>query len=128
MRRFLTLAILLSLLTGCANIASLLPTPVSATVPTNTSVPPTATATFVSPTVTPGGPRTLHIWVPPQFDPSAGTTAGELFQERLDEFVQGHSNLRIEVRVKGDSGTSDIVSALAATRSAAQPTWSLLMH
>lgn len=119
MRRFLTLAILLSFLSGCANIASLLPTPEPASVPTNTSIPPTATATFLSPTVTPGGPRTLRIWVPPQFDPSSGTAAGRLFQERLDEFEERHSSLRIEVRVKAENGTSDIVSSLAATRSAA---------
>jgi multiple sugar transport system substrate-binding protein len=119
MRRFLTFAILLSLLTGCANIASLLPTPEPATVPTGTSVPIITTATSVSPTVTPGGPQTLHIWVPPQFDPFAETAAGALLQERLDEFVARRPNLRIDVRVKAESGTSSLLNALTATRSAA---------
>jgi ABC-type glycerol-3-phosphate transport system substrate-binding protein len=122
MRRFLTFAILLSLLTGCANIASLLPTPQPVTVPTNTSIPTlTATSTSVSPTVTPGGPRTLRIWVPPQFDPSAGTPAGRLLQERLDEFVARRPGLRIDVRVKAESGTSSLLNALAVTKSAAPP-------
>jgi len=119
MRRFLTFAIFLSLLTGCANIASLLPTPEPAIVPTSTSIPITATATSVSPTVTPGGPRTLRIWLPPEFDPFAGTAAGALLQDRLDEFVARRPGLRIDVRVKAASGTSSLLNALTATRSAA---------
>ena len=119
MRRFLTIAIFLSLLTGCANIASLLPTPKSATVPSSTPTAPASTATPVPPTVTPGGPRTLRIWVPPQFDPFAGTEAGALLQERLDEFIPRHPGLRIDVRVKVESGTSGLLNALSTTRSAA---------
>jgi ABC-type glycerol-3-phosphate transport system substrate-binding protein len=119
MQRFLTIAIFLSLLTGCANIASLLPTPAPATVPTSTSIPITTTATSASPTVTPGGPQTLRIWVPPQFDPSSGTIAGTLLQERLDEFIARQPGLRIDVRVKAESGTSGLLNALATTKSAA---------
>jgi len=119
MRRFLTLAILLSLLTGCADIASFLPTTAPATVSTNTSVPPTATATSVTPTATPSGPRTLYIWVPPQFDPSANQTAGALFQARLDEFVTQHTDIRIEVRVKAEEGASSLVNSLEATKAVA---------
>jgi ABC-type glycerol-3-phosphate transport system substrate-binding protein len=119
MRRFLTFAIFLSLLTGCANIASLLPTSEPGTVPSNTPTPATSTATPVTPTVTPGGPRTLRIWVPPQFDPFAGTEAGALLQERLDEFVTRRPDLRIDVRVKAESGTSSMLNALSTTRSAA---------
>jgi multiple sugar transport system substrate-binding protein len=119
MRRFLTIAIFLSLLTGCANIASLLPTPEPATVPPNTPTPTTTTATPVTPTVTPSGPRTLRIWVPPQFDPSVGTAAGVLLQERLDEFVTRRPDLRVDVRVKAESGASGMLNALSTTRSAA---------
>jgi len=119
MRRFLTFAIFLSLLTGCANIASLLPTPEPATVPSSTPTAITTTPTPVIPTVTPGGPRTLRIWVPPQFDPFAGTAAGALLQDRLDEFVARRSGLRIDVRVKAESGNSGLLNALTATRSAA---------
>ena len=122
MRRFLTIAIFLSLLTGCANIASLLPTPEQATVPPNTPSPTRTTATPVTPTITPGGPRTLRIWVPPQFDPFAGTAAGELLQERLDEFVTRRPDLRLDVRVKAESGASGVLNALSTTRSAAPST------
>jgi multiple sugar transport system substrate-binding protein len=119
MRRFLTLVIFLSLLTGCANISSLLSTPEPATVPPSTSTPiATSTATATS-TVTPGGPRTLRLWVPPQFDPAAETPSGIMLQKRLDEFVARRPGLQIDVRVKAESGTSSLLNALTATRSAA---------
>lgn len=119
MRRFLTISVFLSLLAGCANISSLLATPVPATLPPNTPTPFTSTTTPLPPTSTPGGPTTLRIWVPPQFDPGAGTEAGALLQERLDEFVPRHPSLRIEVRVKAASGTSGLLNTLSTTRSAA---------
>ncbi len=122
MRRFLTIAIFLSLLTGCANLASLLPTPEPATVSPNTPTSTRTTATPITPTITPGGPRTLRIWVPPQFDPFTGTAAGELFQERLDEFVTRRPDLRIDVRVKAESGASGVLNALSTARSAAPST------
>jgi multiple sugar transport system substrate-binding protein len=119
MRRFLTLAIFLSLLTGCANISALLSTPEPATVPPSTSTPTATSTATITPTVTPGGPHTLRLWVPPQFDPAADTPAGLLFQKRLDEFVARRPGLQIEVRVKAESGTSDLLNALTDTRSAA---------
>lgn len=119
MRRFLTITIFLSLLIGCANISSLLPAPEPATLPPRTPTALTFTTTTVPPTITPGGPRTLRIWVPPQFDPSAETEAGALLQERLDEFVPRYPDLRIDVRVKAESGTSGLLNALSTTRSAA---------
>lgn len=121
MRRYLIFAISLLLLTGCANIPSLLstPEPVSspqgATVPTSAPTPIPTPATIVSPQLMPSGPRTLRIWVPPQFDPAAETSAGTLLQERLDEFLARRPNLEIEVRVKAES----MLNALAATQSAA---------
>lgn len=118
-RRFLTLAILLVLLAGCANISSLLSTPEPATISTNTPVTTTTSTPTATPTVKPGGPRVLRIWVSPQFDPSAETPAGALFQERLDEFVTRRPGLQIEVRVKAESGPSGLLNALTTTRSAA---------
>lgn len=115
MRQFLTFAISLLLLTGCANISSLLSTPEPVTVPTSTTTPITTPPTVVAPQVTPGGPRTLRIWVPPQFDPTAETPAGVLFQERLNEFVSRRPSLQIEVRVKAES----MLNSLTATQSAA---------
>ena len=120
MRRLLTFAILLFLLAGCANISSLLSTPVPATASTNTPITTITTSTPTpTATVTPGGPRTLRIWVSPQFDPFAETPTGALLRERLDEFVARRPGLQIDVRVKVESGTSGILNALTTTRSAA---------
>jgi multiple sugar transport system substrate-binding protein len=119
MRRFLTFALLLFLLAGCANISSLFSTPEPATVSTNTPVTIATSTSTATPTVTPGGPRTLRIWVSPQFDPSAETPAGALLQAKLDEFVTRRPGLQIEVRVKVESGTSGLLNALTTTRSAA---------
>ena len=119
MRRFLTFTILLFLLAGCANISSLLSTPEPATVSTNTPITITTSTPTATATITPGGPRTLRIWVSPQFEPSAETPAGALLQAKLDEFVARRPGLQIEVRVKAESGTSGLLNALTTTRSAA---------
>jgi len=120
MRRFLTFA-LTFFLAGCANISALLSTPEPVTPPqgtpvsTNTPVAiatstPTATATAAA-----GRPRTLRIWVSPQFDPSTETRASAIFQARLDEFVARRPGLQIEVRVKAES----MLNALTKTQAAA---------
>ena len=119
MRRFLTFAILLFYLAGCANISSLLATPEPASIPTSTSIPVLTPTASVTPTVTPNGPPTLRIWVSPQFDPAAETSAGALLQERLNEFLAPRPGLQIEVRVKAESGENGLVNALATTRLAA---------
>jgi len=119
MRRFLTFVLLLLLLTGCADIESLFATPEPAPVPTATSTPKATPTPTASPTNTPGGPRTLRIWVSPQFDPSAETPAAALLQERLDEFVSRRPNLQIDVRVKAEGS---LINALTTTRSAASST------
>lgn len=128
MRRFLIFTLCCLFLAGCANLSSLLPTPEPVTVSpsssdgTSTDIPApnnvTATPTTV-PTATPGGPHVLRIWVPPQFDPSADTPAAKLLQQRLDDFVKRRPGLQIEVRVKAESGTDNLVDALSATRAAA---------
>jgi multiple sugar transport system substrate-binding protein len=119
MRRILTFAIFLSLLTGCANISSLLPMPETATAPPSTPTAVTSTPALNTPTSTPSGPRTLRIWLPPQFDPFAGTTAGKLLQVRLEEFAARRPDMRIDVRVKAEDGTSNMLNALSTARSAA---------
>ena len=119
MRRILTFVIFLGLLTGCANISSLLPMPETATAPPNTPTAVTSTPAFNTPTNTPSGPRILHIWVPPQFDPSSETAASALLQARLDEFAARRPDLNLDVRVKADDGTSNMLNALSTARSAA---------
>jgi multiple sugar transport system substrate-binding protein len=77
---------------------------------------PTGTAR----TPTPGGPLTLRIWVPPQFDPAGGSDAGKLLQERLDVFSQRRPEVQIEVRVKSLDGPGGLYESLAAATAAAQ--------
>ena len=104
---------------GCANISSLLATPEPAPVSTNTPITITTSTPTVTPTATPDGPRTLRIWVPPQFDPFAETEAGALLQAKLNEFVARRPGLQVEVRVKAENGTNGLINALTTTRSAA---------
>ena len=119
MRRFLTFALPVFLMAGCANISSLFSTPEPTPVSTNTPVAIATSTSTTTPTVTPGGPRTLRVWVPPQFDPAAETPAGAILQERLDEFIARRPGLQIEIRVKSESGVSSLLNSLSATRAAA---------
>jgi len=77
---------------------------------------PMATATPNIPVVQ---SRTLIVWVPPQFDPGAASTAGNLFLSRLDEFHTRRPQTEIQVRVKPASGDFGILESLQLTGSAA---------
>lgn len=118
MRRYLTFILLISFLSGCSNLPSLLSTPgpaaVSPTVPA-----PTATPLSPTPVSTPGGPRVLRIWLPPQFDPSTETQDAQRMQSRLDEFMTRRPGLQIEVRVKAESGPNGLLNSLIDTYAAA---------
>lgn len=109
-------AFLLLTLAGCAGlpVPGGLPTPTRAATPTITP-PPTPRVT-----VTPAGPLTLQVWLPPQFAPIAGSTAGNLLQARLDDFVAQQKNLRIQVRIKPLDGPGGLLDSLT-TASAAAP-------
>lgn len=61
-------------------------------------------------------PRLLRIWLPPQFDPNAGTPSAELLKQRLQDFENSHLGIQIEIRIKGDS---DILNTLSITTNAA---------
>lgn len=119
--RLLRIAMLffwVGLLAACANLPPLLVTPESsATSPAAPIlVPVTASPT---PTVAADAPRLLRIWLPPQFDPAAETEAAQLFQARLDEFLNRRPGLEIEVRVKSDGGSGGLLDSLQATDAAA---------
>lgn len=109
-------AFLLLTLAGCAGlpVPGGLPTPTRVATPTITP-PPTPRVT-----VTPAGPLTLQVWLPPQFAPIAGSTAGNLLQARLDDFVAQQKNLRIQVRIKPLDGPGGLLDSLT-TASAAAP-------
>jgi multiple sugar transport system substrate-binding protein len=72
------------------------------------------------PTVTPERPSALHIWLPPEFDPQADTPAGNLLQERLDEFANRRTGLSVEIRIKAVDGPGGLLDSLT-TASAAAP-------
>lgn len=76
-----------------------------------------------SPSATPNIPvvqsRRLIVWVPPQFDPAAATTAGNLFLSRIDEFKTRRPQTEIQVRIKPITGDFGILESLQVTDSAA---------
>jgi ABC-type glycerol-3-phosphate transport system substrate-binding protein len=63
---------------------------------------------------------TLKIWIPPQFDPESDTEAGQIFQERLDDFISRRPNVQIETRIKDVEGPGGLLNTLK-TASAAAP-------
>lgn len=75
------------------------------------------------PSATPNIPvvqnRRLIVWIPPQFDPAADTTAGNLFLSRLDEFIERRPQTEIQVRIKPTTGDFGILESLQVTDSVA---------
>jgi ABC-type glycerol-3-phosphate transport system substrate-binding protein len=65
------------------------------------------------------GPVTLKLWIPPQFDPSNGSPQAELLKNRLDEFVQRRSDIRIETRIKNVEGPGGILDTLTSASAVA---------
>lgn len=116
MKRLLIIPLFLIFLVGCS-VPSI-----------NTETYPTATPTETpSPTI--AAPiktqspetniTTLHIWVPPQFDPNNDTPAAEVFNTRLKEFVLRRPNTKIEVRVKALEGPGGLLDSLTTANAAA---------
>lgn len=64
-------------------------------------------------------PRTLILWIPPQFDPDDGSTSGNLFRSRLDEFVARRPQADLQVRIRQLSGEYGLMESLQLTESAA---------
>jgi ABC-type glycerol-3-phosphate transport system substrate-binding protein len=114
----LTHTIFLIFLVGCSSLEPFLvprtPTPARAQEATPTP-PATATATAIPETE----PPILRVWVPAQFDPSAGTAAADLLNRRLEQFEAENPGLQIEVRVKAEEGEQDLLNSLSITNDAA---------
>ncbi len=104
----------LYILAGCAP-ASTSPAP---TLSPGLTATPLLSTPGLAPTEQPAA-RLIRIWLPPQLDPSNGTPEGNLLKARLDEFSAAHPGLRLEVRVKAESGPAGLLESLAATRQAA---------
>jgi ABC-type glycerol-3-phosphate transport system substrate-binding protein len=63
--------------------------------------------------------QAVTLWVPPRFSPDGADQAATLFAARLREFEAAHPGVRIEVRVKAQSGSASLMVALAAAKLAA---------
>ena len=109
---------------GCQGL--LLPSRTSA--PTFAPSIPTLPATAIFPQLTltptpgkptPGGPVTLRLWLPPQFDPASGKLDGDLLQKRLAEFIKSHPDVKLDVRIKAVEGSGGILDALSAASASA---------
>ena len=120
----ITLYISLIFLAGCSSLAPLLasrtPTPgpaISSPEETSATSAPEPDATETPRPAT--GPRILRVWLPPQFDPNAGTESANLLKQRLVNFETQHPGLEIEVRIKAEEGEANILNALSVTSMAA---------
>lgn len=114
-RSFFLLVILV--LAGCNTP----PAAVGATPSLAATQTPTASAPLQTEEPEPleSGPLSIHIWIPPAFDPTNGSPEGELLQARLDEFSKRRSDVRIETRVKEVEGPGGIVDTLSTAGAAA---------
>jgi multiple sugar transport system substrate-binding protein len=61
----------------------------------------------------------LHIWVPPQFDPTSGTKEGSLLNQRLAEFRTRRPGILLDVRVKALEGPGGLLDTLSSASAAA---------
>lgn len=99
-----------------------LPAPTAAPLPTRTRTGPSETLSpppEITPSITPGGPLTLRVWVPPEFDPAQDTPAAALLRARLQEFTALRPRMTIDVRVKALNGPGGLLDALTTTGPAA---------
>jgi len=118
------LALVLVLAQGCSATDFLGPqgtaTPTQAT--PFAGITPTAAGSPQPPasaTVTPGGPLTLRVWLPPQFDPAQDSPAARLLRARLDEFTRQRPRVQLEIRIKAMQGPGGLLDALTTSKAAA---------
>ncbi len=120
----------LILLTGCSSLQSFDSTWINNILYTPTPAPTKVTTPTLHPAqtgeVAPGqpastgtAPRILRIWLPPQFNPEANTSASTLLKQRLNSFEAQHPGLEIDVRIKSEDGDADLLNSLAITSLAA---------
>jgi ABC-type glycerol-3-phosphate transport system substrate-binding protein len=112
---------LLSLSLICIVLASCTASPITDSDSTS-EAPPTPTATLAptqESTQSAPEPTELLLWLPPEFDPGSGTSAGRLMQDRLDLYTTQRADVRIEIRVKASSGTGGLLDSLSTANAAA---------
>ena len=103
---------------GCSSLAPLLVTPTPAPVEQATATPQIFSTTTALPD---SQARILRVWLPARFDPNAETEAAALLKQRFTEFEAQHPGLEIEIRIKAETGETDLLNSLSIT-SAAAPT------
>ncbi len=121
------LLLLVISLVGCDALGSLSGTPAPITTALESEETPDAAITPQpeTPSETESPPQlpeviTLHLWLPPEFDPNDGTPAGNLLKARLEEFTAQNPGVSIEVRLKAVQGAGGLLESLV-TASAAAP-------
>jgi multiple sugar transport system substrate-binding protein len=88
-------------------------------VPTRAATP-AATPSVPAPTQAASvDPNALTIWLPPQFNPSSGSPAGDLLKARLEAFQAENPAVTLDVRVKAEDGAGGLLESLAAASAAA---------
>lgn len=103
---------------GCSSLPSipLLSTPTPVPDKGSTSTPQSTPTQTALPQLE---ARVLRVWLPPRFDPNAGTKAANLLEQRLVEFEALHPGLEIEIRIKAEDGETSLLNSLSATSLAA---------
>lgn len=115
-RLYLWPLILVFVIAGCSSLANL--SAPTATTPADNDGEPTPETTAVA-TNNVAAPVTLNLWLPMAFDPSSDQLAASLLQDRLDAFSDEHPSVRVDVRLKADSGTGGMLESLLAAQDAA---------
>ncbi len=62
---------------------------------------------------------TVHLWLPPQFDPNGNGPASKLLNARLAEFEVKNPTARLEIRMKAVDGPGGMLDDLVAANAAA---------
>jgi ABC-type glycerol-3-phosphate transport system substrate-binding protein len=121
--------VLLVLLAGCSSLPTFDREWLNQILYTPTPIPPTSTPTSVpsqspqsltqQPEPAVAEPMILRIWLPPQFNPNANNSAAAMLKERLNDFEADHPGLQIDVRIKSETGDTDLLNSLSITSMAA---------
>ncbi len=114
--RFFSIALIILLLTGCVPNPEQTPTPPPAVIASPEPSPVVLTPTAGTPSK---DIRTLSIWIPQEFDPALKSPAAILLSKTISEFETQNDGVKVELRVKADSGVSGLMESLALTAAAA---------
>ncbi len=115
---FVVVPLLLSMLAGCNSriFSYILPEPTMASSTAASRPSPTAPVTTATPSV---DSSIITLWVPPQFDPYNGSSAGNQLKNQISIFESENPDYRVDVRVKAVSGPASLMASLQSTAAAA---------